>query len=68
MGMKEVSGTELGDAIHADADLMRQLREAARINMYDVWDGIMPVPKDVPKDSEEPAEIEESDEEDVLEI
>ena len=66
--MKDVMGKELGDAIHADPEIMTRLREAARINMYDVWDGIMPVPKDVPKDSEKPAEIEESDEEDVLEI
>jgi len=60
LGMKDVTGAELGNAIHADPALMTQLREAMRINMYDVWTGIMPV-VDTPKEADEPADLEEED-------
>jgi len=68
LGMKDVMGKELGDAIHADPEIMTRLREAARINMYDVWDGVMPVPVDVPKEPDEPVELEEDTDEDALDI
>jgi hypothetical protein len=67
MGMKDVTGKELGDAIHSDATLMEQLRGALRINKYDIWDGIMPVEPDE-KQEHEPAEIEEASSDDSLEL
>ena len=70
LGAKEVTGKELGDAIHASPDLMDALREAARINIYDVWDGVMPVDESPPKEAEEPLETEDNskDGDDALDI
>jgi len=58
LGLKDVTGKELGDAIHADAEVMTQLRQAARINMYDVWNGVMPAAEEPPKEAEDPADLE----------
>ena len=38
-----VSGAELGAAIHADDELMKELREVLYIHINAVWDGTMPV-------------------------
>lgn len=43
LGLSNVSGAELGAAVHADVELMRELREALYIHINDVWNGTMPV-------------------------
>ena len=68
LGMKEVTGKVLGDAIHASPEIMTRLREAARINMYTVWGGVMPVVEDRPKQPDAPVELEEDVDEDALDI
>jgi hypothetical protein len=72
LGLKDVKGSELGAAIHADAEIMTQLRQAARINLYDVWKGVMPVAEDPPKEAEAPPDLEEDadgeDGDDALDI
>ena len=42
LGLVKVTGAELGAAVHADEQLMQQLREILYIQTHDVWDGIMP--------------------------
>jgi hypothetical protein len=42
LGLKEVPGHILGEAVHANEELMTALREALYINVHEVWDGIMP--------------------------
>lgn len=42
LGLKEVSGTELGQAINTDAALKAELREALLISTHTIWDGVMP--------------------------
>jgi len=64
LGMKDVTGKELGDAIHANEEIMGRLREVARINIYDVWDGLMPIPADEPKEPDEPADLDGGDDAD----
>jgi len=44
MGMKGVTGYELGNAIYADAELMADLRRVLGIRTYTQWEGAMPVP------------------------
>lgn len=41
LGLKDVTGTELGAAVHADKQLMTELRKALYIREYDIWDGVM---------------------------
>lgn len=43
VGMAKATGAELGEAIHADEEIMRQLREALRIEPYRKWEGAMPL-------------------------
>lgn len=44
LGIKGASGTDLGAAIHADANLMTELRRLLGIRSYTQWEGAMPVP------------------------
>ena len=44
LGLKEVTGAELGAAVHADAELMKKLRTALYIREYPIWDGVMIAP------------------------
>jgi len=68
LGLKDVTGTELGNAVHADAELMTQLRKASNINIYDVWSGVMPVVDEPPKEADEPADLEEEPADDPLDM
>jgi hypothetical protein len=42
LGLKGVTGAELGVAVHSDEGLMNELREALEIRKFAVWDGSMP--------------------------
>ena len=42
LGLKEVSGSVLGLAIHQNDELMGQLRQALGIRIHDIWTGCMP--------------------------
>lgn len=68
LDMKDVSGKELGDAIHASPEIMARLRDAGKINMYDIWDGVMPVVEDAPKENDVPPDVEEEHDEDALDL
>ena len=68
LGVKEATGTEMGDMIHKDTALMEQLREALRINKYDVWGGIMPVALDEEHDPDHVEEVDDGEVDDSLDI
>lgn len=44
LGLKEVSGSVLGEAIQQDAELLRQLRPILGIAEHEIWSGYMPDP------------------------
>ena len=69
LGLRDVTGTELGTAVQNDPVLMDKLREILIINKYDVWDGVMPVALDV-EQSHTPADLSVSKDEpdDALEM
>jgi hypothetical protein len=41
LGLKGVTGAELGAAVHANAGLMSELRKALYIREYEVWKGVV---------------------------
>jgi hypothetical protein len=57
LGMKNVSGAELGAAIQADEKLMEDLRCVLGIRHYKQWEGAMPVPMSRPVEESECANI-----------
>ena len=65
--MNSVSGAELGAAVHADEELMDELRAALYIHMNDVWDGMMPVDENPPMPVV-PGETELGGDEDALDM
>jgi hypothetical protein len=69
LGLRDVTGTELGTAVQNDPVLMDKLREILIINKYDLWDGVMPVALDV-EQSHTPADLSVSKDEpdDALEM
>lgn len=42
LGLKRVSASEFGHAVHANAELMARLKSLLHIRQYHVWDGTMP--------------------------
>ncbi len=42
LGLVGVSGAALGAAVHADAQLMEELRDALGVRRHRIWDGAMP--------------------------
>lgn len=38
--LSKVTGAELGAAVHADTELMKELRKALYVREYDIWDGV----------------------------
>ena len=59
LGLTQVTGAEMGAAIHKDKKIMRELRKLLYVRMNTVWGGVMPV-GDEPVD-EEPGELDNGD-------
>jgi hypothetical protein len=70
LGLKDVSGSTMGLAVHQDADLMRKLREALDIRENEIWDGCTPSAGAVQQElaSGEHDDVEPTDAGDKLEL